>query len=234
MINGNRILAVIPARGGSKRIPRKNIREVAGKPLIYWTIEEAKKSNYIDRLILSSEDEEIIQTAKSLGCDVPFARPVELAADETPGIDPVLHAMHTLPGYQYIVLLQPTSPLRTVSDIDQCIETCQAKRAPACVSVKAIAKSPYWIYKLDDCGHMQPFMNKADCGMPPEWFYMINGAVYVAEVEWLQKEKTFLSAETVAYIMPKERSIDVDTEFDLNICECYLTGNQVKNNEFKK
>ena len=95
MIEGNTLLAIIPARGGSKGVLRKNIREVAGKPLIAWTIEEAKSSKYVDRVILSSEDEEIIQVAARLGCEVPFVRPTELAGDDTPGIAPVLHAIET-------------------------------------------------------------------------------------------------------------------------------------------
>nr|HPK54819.1 acylneuraminate cytidylyltransferase family protein [Smithellaceae bacterium] len=117
MIQGKTVLAIIPARGGSKGIPRKNITNLAGKPLIAWTIEEAKKSKYIDRLILSSEDNEIIQVAKEWGCEVPFIRPRELAEDDTLGIEPVLHALNTIKKkYDYVVLLQPTSPLRSVDD----------------------------------------------------------------------------------------------------------------------
>lgn len=114
-------LAIIPARGGSKGVPRKNIRNLAGKPLIAWTIEEAKKSKYINRVILSSDDNEIIEIAKNYNCEVPFVRPKNIAEDNTPGIDPVLHAIKQCPGYDYVVLLQPTSPLRTVEDIDGCI-----------------------------------------------------------------------------------------------------------------
>ena len=111
-------LAVIPARGGSKGVPRKNVRDLNGKPLIAWTIEEAKKSQYISNIILSSEDSEIIKEAKKYGCEVPFIRPMKLAQDDTPGIDPVLHAINQCPGYDYVVLLQPTSPLSKAEDID--------------------------------------------------------------------------------------------------------------------
>lgn len=143
----SKILAIIPARGGSKGVPRKNIRELAGKPLIAWTIEEAKKSKYIDRLILSTEDDEIIEVAKQYGCEVPFKRPIELAQDDTPGIDPVLHAIEQCPGYDYVVLLQPTSPLRTVDDIDGCIEQLLSSDGTNfCVSVTEPEKSPYWMY----------------------------------------------------------------------------------------
>src|SRR5690606_37646573 len=111
------VLAVITARGGSKGVPRKNVRNLGGKPLIAWTIEEAQKSKYITKLILSSEDKDIIDVAKQYGCEVPFIRPLELAQDDTLGIDVVIHAMIQCPGYDYVILLQPTSPLRTVKDI---------------------------------------------------------------------------------------------------------------------
>ena len=134
MIDNKRVLAIIPARGGSKGVPRKNIRNLAGKPLIAWTIKEGKKSKYIDRLILSSEDSEIIEIAKAYGCDVPFVRPEELAKDNTSGVEPVLHAVSKLEGYDIVVLLQPTSPLRTVTDIDKCIEKCIFEKAYLCLS----------------------------------------------------------------------------------------------------
>src|SRR5882757_6235043 len=111
MINNRSVLGLIPARGGSKGVPRKNIRVAGGKPLIAWTADEACKSRFLDRLVLSSEDPEIIEVARRLGIEVPFRRPLELASDNTPGIDPVLHALGELPGYHYVVLLQPTSPL---------------------------------------------------------------------------------------------------------------------------
>ena len=105
------ILALIPARGGSKGVPRKNIRELCGKPLIAWSIEAAQKSKYIDRLVVSTEDEEIAEIARYYGAEVPFMRPPELSRDETSGMAPVLHALEQLPGYENILLLQPTSPL---------------------------------------------------------------------------------------------------------------------------
>lgn len=224
MIDGNTVLAILPARGGSKGVSRKNIREVAGKPLIAWTIQEARNSKYIDRFILSSEDEEIIQTAERLGCEVPFVRPVELARDDTPGIAPVLHAIETLAeDYDYIVLLQPTSPLRMAKDIDACIEFCLNSGAPACVSVTEPVHNPYWMFKVNKKGRMTPVIksNRAFSRrqvLPT--IYAVNGAVYVARSEWLQKKRTFISDETVAYPMPAERSLDIDSEFDLRIFTC--------------
>lgn len=221
MIQGKTILAIIPARGGSKGIPRKNVKLLAGKPLIAWTIEEAKKSKYIDRLILSSEDAEIIKVAKEWDCEVPFVRPPELAKDDTPGIEPVLHALNTLKEkYDYVVLLQPTSPLRSVDDIDGCIETCVSFKATACVSVTEVSQHPYWMYKIPSSGFLVPLIqqeNTFSCrqDLPP--MYVLNGAVYVVESFSLVKCKSFLSSFTKAFIMPKERSLDIDDNVDLQL-----------------
>jgi N-acylneuraminate cytidylyltransferase len=222
MIGGRKVLAVIPARGGSKGVPRKNIREVGGRPLIAWTIEEARKSKYIDRLVLSSDDAEIIAVARSWGCEAPFVRPAELARDESPGIDPVLHAMEMVPGFDWLVLLQATSPLRTVDDIDGCLERCAATGADACVSVTPAEQSPYWMFTLGNDGRMRPLLpasgeSSRRQDLPPA--YLLNGAVYVAGCEWLRRTKTFVTEETIGFVMPPERSLDIDTERDLQILD---------------
>lgn len=227
MIRGKSVLAIIPARGGSKGVPRKNIRPLAGKPLIAWTIAEAKKSRYIDRLVLSSDDQEIIGVAREWGCEAPFARPAELARDDTPGIEPVLHALGELPGYDYVVLLQPTSPLRTVADIDGTLELCLARGARACVSVTEPDKSPYWMFSRDNDGRLRPLIDTDEIAarrqdLPPA--YALNGAVYVAEAGWLVESRSFLTAETLGYDMPKERAADIDTELDFAIAELLLEG----------
>ncbi|HJF34255.1 MAG TPA: acylneuraminate cytidylyltransferase family protein [Sporosarcina psychrophila] len=225
MINGKKVLAIIPARGGSKGIVRKNVRQLAGKPLIAWTIEEAKKSKYIDRLIVSSEDEEIIGTAIACGCDVPFVRPDELALDSTPGIDPVLHALEEIQGYDYVVLLQPTSPLRLVEDIEGCIENLMETGSPACVSVTEPDSSPYWMYTVNAKGTMQPLIKQDELVTRRQDLpivYGLNGAVYVAQTEWLQKSQSFLTKETTVFVMPKSRSYDIDTEEDFLWCEWML------------
>jgi CMP-N,N'-diacetyllegionaminic acid synthase len=230
MINGKTILAVIPARGGSKGVPRKNVRELNGKPLIAWTIQEARQSQYIDRLILSSDDDEIIQVAQEWGCEVPFKRPKELASDQTPGISPVLHAVQQCPDHDYVVLLQPTSPLRSVSDIDGCIQKCIAQGAPACVSVAESQHSPYWMYTLDSLNHMNPLIgNHAPVlrRQDSPSIYMLNGAVYVARTDWLIEHKTFVGQDTLGYPMTLERSIDIDSEIDLVIAD-YLLQHQIQ------
>lgn len=225
MIGNKTVLAIIPARGGSKGVPRKNIREVAGKPLIAWTIESARKSKYIDRLILSSDDAEIIAVAREWGCDVPFVRPAELSQDDTPGIEPVIHAIKALPGYDYVVLLQPTSPLRTVENIDKSIEICLGKHATACVSVTEPDKSPFWMFTVDADGKMRKLLESETSiacrqDLPP--VYALNGAVYVADSRTIVETHTFVTETTVPYIMSKNNSIDIDTEEDLIVAEVFL------------
>ena len=219
MIAGLSVLALIPARGGSKGVPRKNIRMAGGKPLIAWTIEAALGSAYIDRVALSSEDPEIMETAGHWGCDVPFMRPAELAQDHTPGIDPVLHAIGQLPGYDLIVLLQPTSPLRSSEDIDRCIERCLEEGRNACVSVTESEKSPYWMYRLGQGFALEPILEPVDGQRRQDLpkVYALNGAVYAARIPWLLTTRNFVTPETVAYEMPLERSLDIDTPLDFAV-----------------
>lgn len=224
MIGNKTVLGLIPARGGSKRVPGKNLRWVGGRPLIAWTIEEARKSRYIDRLILSSEDDEIIAIAKEWGCDVPFKRPPELATDEAQGIELVLHALQTIQGFDIIVLLQPTSPLRIVDDIDDCIEKCvSAADTPCVVSVTPVEKNPCWMYTLGGANRLRPLLT-ADDSQPQvrDPVYVLNGAVYVARIDWLQKTRSFLTGETVGMVMPHERSLDIDTESDFRILNVFI------------
>ncbi len=222
MIDGHSVLGVILARGGSKGLPRKNVRDLAGKPLIAWTIEAGHESEYIDRLILSSDDADIIAVAEEYGCEVPFQRPSELARDDTPSMDALLHAMNQLPSYDYITLLQPTSPLRTASDIDATIKTCVKHRAPACVTVTEADKPPQWMYTLREGHRLEPVLGRDETVYrrqdAPDT-YVLNGAVFVARSGWLRRRETFHGDETVAYVMPSERSADVDTELDLEWCE---------------
>ena len=228
MIDGKKVLAVIPARGGSKGVPGKNIRPLGGKPLIAWTIEAARAAPELDRVIVSSEDAEIIRIAGEWGGEAPFTRPAELARDDTPGIAPVLHALDALPEkYDYVVLLQPTSPLRSGADISAALALCLQEGAPACVSLCAPEHGPWWMFSLDERGRMQPLLPKEAIparrqDMAP--VYALNGAVYVALVDWLRENKSFLTDETVGYVMPGERSLDIDTELDFTIAEAVVGG----------
>lgn len=225
MFDDKSILAIIPARGGSKGVPRKNLRMVAGKPLIVWTIEQALKSQRVDRTILSSDDDEIIEVAREAGCEVPFVRPAELSGDEVSGMSPVLHALSEVPGYDVVVLLQPTSPLRSSNDIDGCIEAMISNGRPSCVSVMEADPNPFLIFRRMNDGTLEPILSTSERpvrrqDMPA--FYSLNGAVYAAHVDWLNKKKTFLTEETIGFVMPRSRSLDIDTEFDLRIANLCL------------
>jgi len=211
------VLALINARGGSKGIPGKNIKVLCGKPLIGWTIDAAKKARCVDRVVVSTDDEKIASLAAQLGADVPFIRPPELAADETPSMAPVLHAIEQLPVYDWLLLLQPTSPLRTHTDIEAIWHLCQDQNAPSAVSVTEAGKHPYWMYQRDSAQRLQPFIKgRPDLtrrqDLPPA--YALNGALYLARTDWLLERRDFIGPETLAYIMPPERSVDLDTPQD--------------------
>lgn len=223
---GHRFLGVIPARGGSKGVPRKNIREMAGKPLISWSICEAKKSQYLDCCIVSTDDKEICHIAKECGAEVPFLRPVELAQDDTASIDVVLHVMERLSEYDYMVLLQPTSPFRTVEDIDNTITCCMKHRSESCVSVTETEYSPYWMYTLDESCKMNPLLkisqDESYQRQKLPKVYRLNGAVYVNSYDMLKREHGFIGKNTIGYIMPQERSYDIDTLQDFEIVEILM------------
>ena len=133
-----KILTIIPARGGSKRIPKKNIKNFCGKPLIAWTIESALKANKTSRVIVSTDDEEIATISINNGAEVPFLRSKKLAEDHTPGIEPVLDVISRINGYDWILLLQPTSPLRNENDIDSMIDFCMARKSLSTVSINKL------------------------------------------------------------------------------------------------
>jgi len=228
MLADQSIIGIIPARGGSKGLPRKNLKMLAGKPLIAWTIEAARQSLYLDRVILSSEDAEIIEVAKKWQCEVPFVRPAKLAGDDTTGIEPVLHAIGAIvEHYDYLVLLQPTSPLRSTCDIDDCIHYCISQGAPVCVSVSEVNKSPYWMYTLDEDKKLSPLFptdRSHMCRQNLPSAYIPNGAIYIARTDYLLREKGFITKETLAFTMPAERSVDIDNELDLLLCSLLLTS----------
>jgi CMP-N,N'-diacetyllegionaminic acid synthase len=228
MIGNAKVLTLITARGGSKGLPRKNVLPLGGKPLIAWSIEAAKGSAYVDRLILSSDDPEIMSVAAAWGCEVPFVRPAELATDQAGSLDVVRHAISQLSeAYDYIVLLQPTSPLRTSADIDDCIKLCHARAATTCVTVCAVDKTPYWMFKIDAAAKLIPLFPASD--MPqsrqnaPDVF-LLNGAVYVARTDHIMSGGAFVAVDTVAHVMSRSRSIDIDTREDLEALQTKVSS----------
>ena len=226
MINGKSVLAIIPARGGSKGMPKKNIMPLLNKPLIVWTIEQALKSKYIDRVIVSTDNPAIAKISRKHGADVPFMRPDNLATDKAKSIGAVFHALLSLPEkYDYVVLLQPTSPLRTADDIDACVKLCAGKRINSCVSVTESEKNPYWMYSLNKNGRTRRLIQtekQIDRRQDLPKVYALNGAIYVAQVDWLLNNKAFVTDETYAYIMPAERSVDIDNDLDFKFAEFLL------------
>ncbi|MDM7322334.1 MAG: acylneuraminate cytidylyltransferase family protein [Gammaproteobacteria bacterium] len=219
------VLALIPARGGSKGLPGKNIRPLGGKPLIKWSIEAAQTSRLVSQVVVSSDDPAILEVARAAGAETPFIRPQELAQDDTPSIDVVFHALDHLPMVEWLVLLQPTSPLRTAEDIDQAITRCLEAGAPACVSVTEPSALPWWMFTVNTSGRLAPFLED---GQRPQrrqeapTLYALNGAIYLARVDWLRQTRSFLTEETVAHVMPAERSVDIDTALDFRMAECLL------------
>ncbi len=232
MYKGKNILGLIPARGGSKGLPRKNIKPLLGKPLIAWTIKQALASKYLDIVVVSTDDKEIAKISKKYGAEVPFMRPKELASDKAQGIEVVLHAIDWMEKndkqYDLLMLLQPTSPLRRSEDIDKVIELSFLKEAKAIVSVCETDHHPLWANTLPEDGCMKDFirkeiMNKNKQELPV--FYKLNGAIYLAYCNYLKEQESFFGEKTFAYIMPKSRSIDIDDEIDFELAQILIKNN---------
>ncbi len=225
-----KVLALITARGGSKGLPRKNILQVNGKPLIAWTIEAALKSRFIDHVVLSSDDNEIITTAKAWGCSAPFLRPDLLATDTATSIDVVMHALDHVSGFDYLILLQPTSPLRTSLDIDMAFNHLISNNAPSCVSICEVEQSPYWMYFVKEDNRIDSVLTQSAGifrrqDLPK--VYKLNGAIYIAKIDWLQKTRSFITKDTVGFIMSKQNSLDIDTAEDFEIFQrCVIDSNK--------
>jgi N-acylneuraminate cytidylyltransferase/CMP-N,N'-diacetyllegionaminic acid synthase len=219
------VLTVIPARGGSKGMPGKNILPLAGKPLIGWTIEASLACPAVSRTLVTTDSQEIYDVAASFGAETPFLRPAELAADDTPGMLPILHAVRWMEeheGYKpfYVMVLQPTSPLRTSQDIAGAIELCESKQADAVVSLTAAPCHPFWMKRLDEQGRIFDF--NSNCQVSPvrqnlPKAYALNGAIYLARRDVLLEAKTWYTDKTFGYLMPRERSLDIDEPWDFHL-----------------
>ncbi len=231
MLNGKSFLAIIPARGGSKRLPRKNVLNLAGKPLIAWTIEAAKHSKYIDKILVSSDDAEILQIADDLRVDT-SKRPKELASDTATTVSVIEHVLQQSFGkFDFIVLLQPTSPLRNAHHIDEAIELLAKKNADAIISVCETEHSPLWMNTLPEDGSMNFFLsseikNKRSQDLPK--YFRLNGAIYICNVDKLNECKTLLIAKnSYAYEMTLPDSVDIDTQLDFMVAEIQLNTNNL-------
>lgn len=229
MINNKSILAIIPARGGSKGVPRKNIKDLNGKPLIAYTIEEALKCKYIDKVIVSTEDEEIAEISEKFGAEVPFLRPKELSKDDTPTIDTIIHCINWLRKNikyipDYVCLLQCTSPLRKEEDIQGAIKKMVEKKADSVISLCESEQTPYWMKVIVD-GKLKYFLDegrKYERRQDVLKTYITNGAIYIIKTQILLEKRTWYTEYTVPYIMDRISSIDIDTLDDFELAEFYI------------
>ena len=224
MIKNKKVLGIIPARGGSKGLPRKNILDLCGKPLISWTIEEANKSIFIDKLIVSTDDQEIIEVSKKYGCEVPFKRPKKFSRDKSTTNEVIMHSIDSISvKFDVIIVLQPTSPLRTSKDIDNSLKKLIENDCFSVISM-CLSDKPYeWFHHINSEGFIKNiFDSKMNNRQLSKNAYVPNGAIYTAHVDIYKQKKTFYHKNSMAYIMPKHRSIDIDDKLDFKMAKFLL------------
>lgn len=217
-------LALIPARAGSKSIKNKNLVNLNGFPLIYYTIESAKKANCVDEIVVSSDGDSILEYALKQGVKT-LNRPKELAEDTTQSHEVILHALSHHKDFQHIILLQPTSPLRKAHDIDNAFRIFMKKKANALISVSKIDNKILKAFVADDgdclkgiCNNKYPFMPRQS--LPQT--YQSNGAIYIVKRDLFLKNPSFLPEKTHYYVMSEESSMDIDTQKDLELANNIL------------
>lgn len=221
------LLYLVMARGGSKGLPGKNLRPFRGRSLVAHTIDTALRCRHRGRIVTSTDTLELATEARRAGSDVPFLRPPALATDEASSFDVIVHALDELAnaGFspEHIVLLQPTSPLRRSDDIDAALDRMFDAGAPGVVSV-SLAKPAEWLYTIDDGdGHLRPLFRNGAAEVSRRQdarpSYLLNGAIYAAKVGYLREHRDFVGPNTIAYVMPHARSVDIDTEADFAVAE---------------
>ena len=226
-----KIIAIIPARGGSKGLPRKNIKPLLGKPLVTWTIEQATQSKYIDKVIVSTEDKEIAKISKKYGAEVPFLRPKELATDSSPTSDTIIQAISWFEKreeyFDIVVLLEPTSPLRKKDDLDNVIELFikNIDKADSLVSVGELhLENPYIMKKIEN-GYVKPFIeigkNIYQRQQLPK-VYFPYGVVYLSKTDTLKRHKTFYQEKTIPYFIENWQNYEIDDMYDFICVEAIL------------
>ena len=231
MYNNKKILAIIPARGGSKGIADKNIMPICGKPLIAYTIDAGLKSKYIDEIIVSTDSHAIREVAAMYGANVPFLRPEELSNDGASSIDVVLHVIDFYKNnnktFDYVVLLQPTSPLRTSQHIDGAIEKLLNSNETSLVSVCEADQSPILMRNIenDKLKEVISFEGKNLRRQDLPTFYILNGALYINSTDMLAHQNKFVCENTIPYVMDKESSVDIDTMLDAKLVELIIKEN---------
>ncbi|SMF37101.1 CMP-N,N'-diacetyllegionaminic acid synthase [Alteromonadaceae bacterium Bs31] len=219
MIPKGKVLAIVPARGGSKGLPGKNIKELGGEPLIYWTVSAALSSEKVDSVVVSTDCSQIAEAARQAGARVPYMRPANISTDSATSAEVVLHALEEVGAeYDVVVLLQPTSPFRTTEDIDKAISLLDFDDENASVvSVCKSDKSPYWMFWKGKNGTLEPVMKDEHTYFRRQDLkdaYLLNGAIYVFLKNSFLKHKKFVFKSTVMYEMSKLTSVDIDDELD--------------------
>ncbi len=218
---------MIPARGGSKGIPRKNVVPVGGRPLIAWTICAALSSRYLDRIVVSTEDQEIASTARDYGADVPFLRPATLATDSSPTVDALLHAVGALDDeFDIVVTLQPTSPLRGTALLDATVEHLVRTRAASCATIKRIKADASWLFTIGGAGGHRRLLPSADAvtrRQDASPLFVLDGSVYATFRHVLEATRSVV-AEPLVLIENSEAAVDIDNPEDLVIAEALLSG----------
>lgn len=241
MINGKRVLALIPARGGSKGLPGKNIRSLCDKPLLGWPVQAARDSRYVDAVIVSTDDENIKQVALEQGAEVPFLRPDVLAGDEAKSADVIVHALEFLQAhgrcYSYIILLEPTSPLTEASDIDTAIESLESQRvyADSIVGVSKVENThPVFDVIIKPDKLIAPYIgdfSAAGRRQDIQELYFLEGSLYISDVTVFLKKKTFYHNRTLPYIVPKWKSFEIDQMVDFICVEAIMKQRQLLKRE---
>lgn len=231
MYKNYRVVCIIPARGGSKSLPGKNILEVCGKPLIAHSIEQARNSGYIDRIIVSTDDKRIAEIAGHFDAEVPFIRPAKLAQDNSPTVKVLLHAVNWLENKEYdfdiVVLLHATAPLRAAEDIDNCIMMLAKEGADNIFSVTPSRRNPYYSMVEEVDGKIVPVKGKACFSARQEvpTVYDLNGSIYVWWKHVIKDKPHVYLENSKIYIMPPERSVDIDDELDFKLAKLLMEEN---------
>ena len=225
-----RVLGLIGARGGSKGVHRKNLRSLGGTPLVGWAIDAGLAARTVDRVVVTTDDAEIVEVARAHGADVPFLRPAALATDTSLQIDAIVHAVRTLEeqgdAYDAVALLQPTVPLRSAADIDATVELLETSDADSAITVAEVdAYHPLTYYMKDEHDVLTPLLDSDPAGVLRQDFprcYWRTGAVYATRCSVVLDERSLYGQRTVGHVMPLERSFNIDTEFDWDLVEAWL------------
>lgn len=226
MFQRGKVLAIIPARSGSKGIKNKNIVDLCGKPLISWTVEAAIKCDLIDDVAISSDSETIISIAEKFGANLRIKRPAILSSDEASSVDVIMHALELYPNYHWFVMLQPTSPLRNELHITESFNLLKKTKSSNIVSVCESKSKPNHIFDIDNnTKTLKPILGWGPLAKPRQFlkkFYELNGAIYAGSTSTFRSEKCFFGSSTPAYIMDKSVSIDIDDPEDLWAAKAFI------------